>query len=66
MEKLYNNIILEDDFAGKMSDADNVANTNLNRIRFKRHIFRINAPKSLAISAYPFNFLTFFAKNLLS
>jgi hypothetical protein len=43
-----------------------LANANLNRIRFKRHIFRINAPKSLAISAYHFNFLTFSAKNLLS
>ena len=35
---------------------DHIANTNLNRTRFKRHIFRINAPKSLAISAYYFTF----------
>ena len=40
-----------------------VANANLNRTRFKRRIFRDNAPKSLVISAYYFTFLAFLAKN---
>ena len=40
-----------------------LANTNLNRTRFKRRIFRDNAPKSLVISAYYFTFSAFLAKN---
>lgn len=50
-------------FAPLKRNEEIIANPNLNRTRFKRRIFRVNAPKSLAISAYRFIFLTFLAKN---